>query len=65
MTGIEIQFPARARMFLVSAGIGFDGYWTLFLVGFIGQGVKLTYAEIKNVGTYISAAGTVKPRVAT
>lgn len=52
-------------MFLVSAGIGFDGYWTLFLVGFIGQGVKLTYAEIKNVGTYISAAGTVKPRVAT
>jgi hypothetical protein len=65
MTGTGIRFPARARIFLVSAGIGFDGYRKLFLVGFIGQYVRLTYAEIKNVGTYTSAAGTVKPKVAT
>ena len=25
MTGIEIRFPARARMSLVSTGTGFDG----------------------------------------
>jgi len=42
MTVIGIQLPARARMFLVSTGIGFDGYRKPFLVGFIGHGVKLT-----------------------
>jgi hypothetical protein len=42
MTVMGIRLLARARMFLVSTGIGFDAYRKLFLVGFIGQGVKLT-----------------------
>jgi hypothetical protein len=37
-----IGIPARTSMFLVSTGTEFDGYRKLFLVGFIGQGVKLT-----------------------
>jgi len=42
MTVIGIRLPARARMFLVSRGMGFDGYRKLFLVEFMGLGVKLT-----------------------